>query len=118
VLRITPGLARGLSRGYWLAAIVVKAAMPSVVVLFLFPLAPDGEVDNAEMAASPSPNAGVRATPPTPVGTPPEQPAPRKTPTAKPGLSTASWRQTPHRHTSASATGSPSCPQCGSRRWS
>jgi len=121
VLRATTVPARCLSRGFCLAATAVEATKPSVVIPLLAPSAPNEEVDNAEIAASPSPNAGVCAPPPTPVGTvgtPPEQPAPRNTPTATPVFSTARWRQKPYRRTLASAASSPKCPQCRSWLWS
>jgi len=114
VLRATTVPARCLSRGFWLAATAVEANKPSVAIPLLAPSAPNEEVDNAEIAASPSPNAGVCAPPPTRVGTPPEQPAPRNTPTATPVFSTALWRQKPYRRTLASAASSPKCPQCRS----
>jgi len=49
-----------LSRGFWLAATAVEATKSSKVMPLLAPLAPDEEVNNAEISASPSPNAGVR----------------------------------------------------------
>jgi len=84
VVRSTPGLARGRSRGFWLAAAAAAATKTAAAVPLPAPSAPGEEVDDVVVAAPPSPTAGARAPPPTPFGKRRDRPTPRNTPTASP----------------------------------